>query len=146
MLFKYYFCYGSLILLANAAVLILIFFLSFFWCRFVTLDCQGGLSWVPSQTFTFILFSFSLDNEKNYQCVFFSFYTCIYWWSSHFVWCKMTLPEFTLRPALEQSQNAHLESQNRTVMSPKLVKNSRCTSCSTHCVAARCQLVDRLFL
>lgn len=67
MLFKYYFCYGSLLLLAIATVLVFV-------CLLVILDCQGGLSCVPLVSFMNFFFFF-FDNENYYQC----FYTCIYW-------------------------------------------------------------------
>lgn len=64
MLFKYYFCYGSLLLLAIATVLV-----CFCFCLLVILDCQGGLSCVPLVSFM-NLFFFFFDNENYYQCVF----------------------------------------------------------------------------
>lgn len=62
MLFKYYFRYGSLLLLAIATVLVL-----FLFCLLVILDCQGGLSFVPLVSFMNFFF---FDNENYYQCVF----------------------------------------------------------------------------
>lgn len=51
MLFKYYFCYGSLLLLAIATVLV-----CFCFCLLVILDCQGGLSCVPLVSFMNLFF------------------------------------------------------------------------------------------